>query len=384
MRPPAAPPQLSPRDREAAAKSLRELKDEVDPRARLTLCDAWLDRFAVSKLAERVARIRIAARMACPIVTLEHAGVRGGAFLGRELATLGETDVKLWSADGECLHTWNLGSPMIVIAVAPDGLLVGGKAGELIHLDPLGRGKPVSLLSAQGWVNTIAFDRAGRRVAVGLGTCTIYSYPAMKPLVVVGLKAAHTRVAVFLSDDVLVTGGSNSAGPNDRRDPAVRFWDTSTGAQLAEVHSSAKVTAIACSRDGSRIAAGNGVAQLLAIDPRSRQEVGKYIGALAEDDHRLSYAVAHTDTVRSVLFSPDGRRLYSISEGGEPGEGELRMWNPATYEEVEPSLEAPRPPRTHEAMWFGFALAPRGDRIALFASRQGLIEVWALPPVDAR
>jgi WD40 repeat protein len=381
-------PRLSPEDRRAAESSLRKLKNETNPRTQLKRCDAWLKRFAASALAERVTRLRLAARMSFPLAGFEHPGVRGAAYVGEQLATFGsDHTARLWAADGSELHRWTLeGISPTAIAAAPDGrVLIGGAKGRLRLFDLVGRGDPLTLRRVKGYVSDVAFDREGRRVAITGGRmCTVRDYPTMNDLLVIGPDTGHVQTVDFLRNGELITGIGTRTSRDQARNHAVRFWDTKTGEQLGELRSVAKVTAVACSSDGTRIVVGNGFAQLAVIDAHERLRLGGLSGVLPPGTPRnlVQDVVAHTDSIRAVAFSPNGRHIYSLSEGRSRNASELRIWSSASMLELTPSREFPRPPLVHGPMWRGFAVSPRGDRIALFSAEQGLIQVWLLPAVE--
>jgi WD40 repeat protein/serine/threonine protein kinase len=103
-----------------------------------------------------------------------------------------------------------------------------------------------------------------------------------------------------------------------------------------------------------------GVAELQATDPKRRHWEWSY---LAE---KLPLVLkGHKDEVRSVSFSPDGRRLASGSS-----DGTVRVWDLATGGEL---LVL----RGHEKGVQGVSFSPDGRRIAS-GSEDGTVRVWEL------
>jgi WD40 repeat protein len=79
----------------------------------------------------------------------------------------------------------------------------------------------------------------------------------------------------------------------------------------------------------------------------------------------------HTFWVESVAFTPDGKRLASISQ-----EGTVKLWDTATGQEVF-ALRA----ETGECQ--SLAFSPDGHHLAL-SCRDGTVKIWDARPLATR
>ena len=92
------------------------------------------------------------------------------------------------------------------------------------------------------------------------------------------------------------------------------MWDVRTGLPLFTLQGhTSPVSSVALSPDGKRVASGVGTSlSFILTSKQSKNEVRIWDGATGAPLFDLR---AHTDSVRSVAFSPDGRRLASGSRG---------------------------------------------------------------------
>ena len=86
------------------------------------------------------------------------------------------------------------------------------------------------------------------------------------------------------------------------------LWNTTTGIQEVALHDhNAKITAIAFSPDGTRMASGDANGTLLFWDANTGQKLQELYG--------------HFDYIQFLQFSPDGKTLVSRS-----ADGTIRFW----------------------------------------------------------
>jgi tRNA A-37 threonylcarbamoyl transferase component Bud32 len=132
-------------------------------------------------------------------------------------------------------------------------------------------------------------------------------------------------------------------------DRTLRLWEVSSGVERASFGQTPQaIGCLAVVPATGYILAGQGVS-LRVWDPESRQEVLRLSG--------------HTDAVRAVAVTADGRRALS---GGD--DRTLRLWDLTTGREVGRMAG-------HRATVAGVALTPDG-RLALSAGRDGTLRLW--------
>lgn len=229
---------------------------------------------------------------------------------------------------------------------SPDGkTLLGGGDDHLLRLwtaDADGWRPAGELGRHAGAIRAVAFTADGRTaVSAGEdGAVRVWDVPGRREVRAVWPADAGPAVALSADGDLAVAGGADGVAslwdlsPDDGGtvlrghtrevwavavsadgrlaasggvDDTVRVWDVATGRPLLTLACGHTVQAVAFSPAGDRLAAGGMDKVLLVWDMADGREVARLPG--------------HDDPVIAVRFSPDGRRLFSLS--GTDG----RMWD---------------------------------------------------------
>ena len=256
--------------------------------------------------------------------------VRALAFSpdGALLASGGaDNSARLWEVAtgrprGEPLRDPALSDEVLSVAFHPRlPLLATGSSDHRVILWDLTTRKPAQepLQGDSGWVESLAFDREGRLLAAGTRNSLVLVWDLerpQQPLFRLGSDRVqgHTgevRAVAFKDSQFLASGG---------QDRTVRVWDLGSGQQVGYpiVGHSGWVEALSFSRDG-----------VLASGSRDRTvSLWRVLPELARDDpsavpaQQVDVLRGHTDTARSVAFSPDGTTLVS---GGN--DGRIIVWD---------------------------------------------------------
>lgn len=202
-------------------------------------------------------------------------------------------------------------------------------------------------------IQTIALDRAGKRLAVNNGHKGIYVRNVDGPEEARGLPRAFgtdsVRSLAFSSEDRIL-----AAGDFDNR---IHLWDTNTlrEVHLLEGHHRVPVSGkngVFCldfSPNGTRLASGAADGTVRVWEVKSGKE--------------LACCTGHGRRVRALAFAPDGRTLASAG-----ADNALRLWDPATGRAIGPMPD-------EGGAVLGMSVSPDGKLLAL-VQMPGQSRLW--------
>jgi WD40 repeat protein len=265
------------------------------------------------------------------------------------------------------------------VAFSPDGkrMAVGGGtwddakqayvSGELTVWDAQTGKQLLSCKDNTGPVRSVAFSPDGKCLAGATGDKVVKVWDAQTGQELTTCKG-HTApvVSVAFSPDGARLG-SSSGRPNsistfgDPGEPGeVLVWDARTGQKLLSLKGHSRyVNSVAFSPDGKRLATLSRDHSVKVWDAQTGQAV-------------LTLKPVGTKIGGSLVFSPDGKRLASTNvpsnSVGPRSSDEIKVWDAQTGQELS-SLKG------HQWGVLSVAFSPDGRRLAS-ASGDGMVKVW--------
>jgi WD40 repeat protein/DNA-binding SARP family transcriptional activator len=254
------------------------------------------------------------------LVTLDghNWGVTGLDFSpdGSRIATTSlDGSVRIWdSASGAHLRTFVAPVDLYTVAYSPDGTRIASAGTDAIaRIWDADTGREVLTLAGHtGGVMNVTFTPDGDHLlTAGLdGTTRLWDVSVAGGRDWLRVPSAELiYVGVTFSPD-----GATFAAPAEPS--GVTIWNSRTGEEIITLSGyQPKLTTVAFSPDGRRIAAGS---DLTHTPPVWDTETGELLFTLN----------GHQESVRDVAYSPDGSRIVTAS-----WDGTARLWNAATGEQ---------------------------------------------------
>jgi WD40 repeat protein len=266
-----------------------------------------------------------------------------------------ENRIQLWypgrGQSGEQLGNWLSGHSGWVQAVmfSPDGrVLISGSCDRSLKVWDLGTGKLLRSLGDwfaphNGWINSIALNPSGTILASGSTDTTIklWNISTGKQITTLTEHQGMVESVAISPDGKLLASGSG--------DRTVKLWELPTGKAVATFTGHQDmVRSVAFSPDSQILASGSRDHTLKLWQVNS----GELLGSLT-----------HTDWIETVAFSPQ----LPLVVGGTRN-GAIGFWNPYTGEELN-GIQA------HSASVTSVVFTPNGREI-ISGSADGSIKHW--------
>jgi eukaryotic-like serine/threonine-protein kinase len=285
---------------------------------------------------------------------------------GKRLASGGKGEVKVSNAQtGEELLSLKLKGGGVSLAFSPDGKrLAGGGVGELKVWETQ-TGKeilsfvPKVTLPAEDY-RDVAFSPDGNRLAAILGFRTVGIWDVETGKEILSLKGVGPRVAFSPDGKRLASGGGGE----------VTFWNADTGKELFCLKGT-KVTGpgatygdVAFSPDGKWLASTS-----LVFPGGGPPGSGEVRVSDAQTGEELCTLKGLTGHIKSVVFSPDGKRIATA----DWWDNTVKVWDAQTGQELFTLTLNEDTGRVHS-----LAFSPDGKRLA------SNVMIWDATPLPEK
>jgi WD40 repeat protein len=297
---------------------------------------------------------------------------------GKRLASGGVEAAKVWDAVAgqDTLTLRGHGVGVSCVCFSPDGKrLASGEHGDSVKVWDVGTGREsLSLRVPSSSVHSVCFSPDGKHLAAGLadggqgrplaGAVGIWDAQTGRLILTLRGHRSEVRALCFSRDGKrLVSGGGGCDGPGKPLPGDVKIWDVRAGREVLSLGGhTGGVHSVALSPDGRLLASGGWVR-----DGSGEVTVGVVTVWDAHTGREVLNLKGPTNDraglVDSVAFSPDGKRLASVS-GGKT----VQVWDVETGQEVL-TLDG------HADKVDGVAFSPDGKRI-VSASWDKTVRVW--------
>ncbi|HEY7158758.1 MAG TPA: WD40 repeat domain-containing protein, partial [Gemmataceae bacterium] len=294
---------------------------------------------------------------------------------GRKLASASLFDpeeVLIWdAANGKKLQRIKRaeGSVVSSLAWSGDGKVLAGwdRADHRIHLWDAATGAELRRLDCGDTsINALAFSPDGKMLAAaggsyGRGNCLLL-WETDTGRLVRSLSPRHTLHCVAFSPDgrVLAASGRRSVLAGDsQEDREISLWEVVSGRQRLTLKYDDGATSLAFSPNGQLLAAacnndkiysglmmGDGVVDVLEAGKPKRQRVRLWDVAAAKEFPPLE---GHQGAIRSLSFSPDGKRLATGSN-----DTTVLLWDATRFKTSRPAQKQLQPEQI-ESLWADLA-----------------------------